>query len=60
MLPLQVLEAAETIAAMGATVTAIIAIIDRQEGARENIEGAGFTFDALFTVSDLGVEAQTG
>ena len=55
----QVLEAAETIAAMGATVTTIIAIIDRQEGARENIEGAGFSFDALFTVSDLGVETQT-
>ncbi len=54
----QVLEAAETIAAMGATVTGIIAIIDREEGARANIEGAGFAFDALFTVSDLGVEAQ--
>ena len=54
----QVLEAAETIAAMGATVTGIIAIIDREEGARANIEGAGFAFDALFTVSDLGVETQ--
>lgn len=54
----QVLEAAETIAAMGASVTTIIAIIDRQEGARDNIERAGYAFDALFTVSDLGVEAQ--
>ena len=36
-------------------VPAIIATIDRQEGARENIEAAGFTFDALFTKSDLGI-----
>ena len=37
-------------------VPAIIATIDRQEGARENIEGAGFVFDALFTKSDLGID----
>ena len=37
-------------------VPAIIATIDRQEGARENIEGAGFIFDALFTKSDLGID----
>jgi len=37
-------------------VPAIIATIDRQEGARENIEGAGFKFDALFTKSDLGID----
>ena len=51
----QVLEAAQVITATGATVAKIIATIDRQEGARENIEAAGYGFDALFTVSDLGV-----
>ncbi|MGB0766896.1 MAG: orotate phosphoribosyltransferase [Phycisphaeraceae bacterium] len=37
-------------------VPAIIATIDRQEGARENIEAAGFVFDSLFTKSDLGID----
>jgi len=53
----QVLEAAKVIAEAGATVVKIIATIDRMEGARENIEQAGFAFDALFTVRDLGIEA---
>lgn len=52
----QVLEAAKVIEATGAKVVAIIAVIDRQEGARENIEGGGFTFDALFTKKDLGID----
>jgi len=52
----QVLEAAETIQEVGASVVSIIAVIDRCEGARENIESAGFVFDALFTTADLGIE----
>lgn len=52
----QVLEAARALEAAGAKVTAIIATIDRQEGARENIEGAGYRFEALFTKRDLGIE----
>ncbi len=56
----QVLEVAETIQESGATVEAIIAVIDRGEGARENIESAGLYFDSLFTTEDLGViEAST-
>ncbi|MBC8200702.1 MAG: orotate phosphoribosyltransferase [Planctomycetes bacterium] len=51
----QVLEAAQTIQSLGATVVCIIAVIDRCEGARENIEGAGFAFDSLFTTEDLGI-----
>ncbi len=51
----QVLEAARTIAEAGATVEKIVAVIDRQEGARENIEKAGFRFDALMTKKDLGI-----
>lgn len=51
----QVLEAAKFIKSVGARVERIVAVIDRQEGARENIESAGFAFDALFTKSDLGI-----
>ncbi|MEX2213763.1 MAG: orotate phosphoribosyltransferase [Phycisphaeraceae bacterium] len=52
----QVLEAAKVIQSFGCEVVKIIAVIDRQEGARENIEGAGFAFDALFTKADLGIK----
>ncbi|MBT8485877.1 MAG: orotate phosphoribosyltransferase [Phycisphaerales bacterium] len=51
----QVLEAAGVITAAGARVDRIIATVDREEGARVNIEDAGYVFEALFTVSDLGV-----
>jgi orotate phosphoribosyltransferase len=51
----QVLEAAKTLRDAGAKVERIIAVIDRMEGARANIEGAGYTFESLFTTKDLGV-----
>jgi orotate phosphoribosyltransferase len=51
----QVLEAAKVLTEAGATVTKIVATIDRQEGARENIEKAGFVFEALLTKADLGI-----
>ncbi|GAB4108030.1 MAG: orotate phosphoribosyltransferase [Phycisphaeraceae bacterium] len=51
----QVLEAAKSLTDLGASVTAIIAVIDRQEGARENIEAAGYQFDSLLTKTDLGI-----
>ncbi len=51
----QALEAAKVIEAQGAKVQAIIATIDRQEGARENVENAGYRFDSLFVKSDLGL-----
>ena len=51
----QVLEAAKLIHDIGAKVERIVSVIDRQEGARENIEGAGFVFDSLFTKADLGI-----
>ncbi|MDZ4829756.1 MAG: orotate phosphoribosyltransferase [Phycisphaerae bacterium] len=53
----QALEAAKVLRDGGAEVLAIIATIDRLEGARENIEKAGIAFDALFTVKELGVVA---
>jgi orotate phosphoribosyltransferase len=51
----QVLEAAKVLAEAGAKVVRIVAVVDRQEGARENIEKAGYKFDALFTKKDLGI-----
>jgi orotate phosphoribosyltransferase len=51
----QALEAAKVLRDAGAVVLAIIATIDRLEGARENIEKEGIAFDAIFTVRDLGV-----
>ncbi|MDF1786621.1 MAG: orotate phosphoribosyltransferase [Verrucomicrobiales bacterium] len=51
----QILEAAKVIEAQGAKISKIIGTIDREEGARENIEDAGYTFEALFTKTDLGV-----
>ncbi|HSI32642.1 MAG: orotate phosphoribosyltransferase [Phycisphaerae bacterium] len=52
----QVLESVQSLRDAGAIVDRVVAIIDRQEGARANIEGAGLQFDALFTTADLGVE----
>ena len=52
----QAVEAAKIISELGAVVVKIITVIDRQEGARENIESAGFAFHGLFTVGDLGIE----
>ena len=52
----QALEAAKVIQAQGAEVVKIIFVIDRQEGARENVEAAGLTFEALFTKADLGID----
>ena len=51
----QVLEAAKALEAAGAKVQRIVAVIDRGEGARENIEGAGYAFASLLTKADLGI-----
>jgi orotate phosphoribosyltransferase len=51
----QVLEAAKMILEFGARVERIVSVIDREEGARENIESAGFSFDSLFRKADLGI-----
>ncbi len=54
----QVLEAARDLQEAGGRISTIIATVDRLEGARENIESAGFKFEALFTVRDLGIESR--
>jgi orotate phosphoribosyltransferase len=51
----QVLEAVKTLKDAGAKIERIVAVIDRMEGARENIEKAGIAFDSLFTSKDLGI-----
>ena len=51
----QALEAVQSLKDSGADVRAVIATIDRQEGARENVEKAGLRFEALFTKADLGI-----
>ena len=51
----QVLEAVKTLQDAGAKVERIVAVIDRLEGARENIEKAGIVFESLFTSRDLGI-----
>ncbi len=52
----QALEACESIRVAGGEVIAVLAAIDREEGARENVEAAGLRFEALFTKTDLGVD----
>ena len=52
----QLLDSARVIQDAGAEVVKIVAVVDRQEGGRENIEKAGFSFKSLFTKADLGVE----
>ena len=51
----QVLEAAKSLTDLGAKIDKIVAVIDRLEGARENIERAGLRFESLFTTKDLGI-----
>lgn len=51
----QVIEAAKTLQSLGAVIERVVAVIDRQEGARENLESAGLEFVSLFTVADLGI-----
>lgn len=51
----QVLEAAKVIAGAGAKVKKIVAVIDRKQGAGENITAAGYAFESIITKDDLGI-----
>ncbi len=51
----QVLKAADKLVAQGVVITAILAVVDREEGGREAIEGAGHRFETLFTRTSLGI-----
>lgn len=47
------LKAVEAVRNAGGTVLGVLALVDRQEGGREAIEGAGLTVHALVTAADL-------
>jgi orotate phosphoribosyltransferase len=49
------LEAAATLKQAGANITRLVFVIDRMEGARENVTAAGYEFNALLTKADLGI-----
>lgn len=51
----QVLEAAKIISEAGATVKKIVCVIDRKQGAEENITAGGYVFESLLTKEDLGI-----
>jgi orotate phosphoribosyltransferase len=51
----QAAEAVKILRDEGAEVLAAIAVIDRQEGAAETMEGVGVPFESLFTKTDLGI-----
>ncbi len=52
----QVLEAAKVITEAGAKVKKIVCVIDRKQGAEENIAGAGYKFESILTKDDLGIK----
>jgi len=52
----QVIEAAKIITEAGATVERIVCVIDRKQGAQENITKAGFAFESIMTKDDLGIK----
>lgn len=49
------LEAAKILTAGGAKVTRLVFVVDRMQGARQNVEAAGYEFHALLTKDDLGI-----
>lgn len=51
----QAIEAVKVLRDAGADVLAVIATIDREEGAAANMAAAGVRFEALFTKRDLGI-----
>ncbi len=53
-----VLAAVKKVEDAGAEVAEIIAVVDRQEGGREEIEKAGYPFTAIFTRKELEAECK--
>lgn len=50
------LQAVDAIEAMGGTVSVVLAVLDRLEGAAEAFAARGLPFRVLLTIRDLGVE----
>jgi orotate phosphoribosyltransferase len=51
----QSIKAADRVAEAGGRVLGILAVVDREEGGRARISEAGYTYEALFTRSELGI-----
>lgn len=47
------LKAVERVEAEGYRVLGVLALVDRQEGGRETLEGRGYRFEALFTKAEV-------
>jgi len=52
----QVIEAAKIITEAGANVKKIVCVIERKQGAQENITKARFAFESIMTKEDLGIK----
>jgi orotate phosphoribosyltransferase len=51
----QAVAAADSLREIGLKVVKIVCVIDREEGAREAVESAGYVLDPLLTRSMLGI-----
>lgn len=51
----QAITAADNLVEIGLDVLKIVCVIDREEGAREAVEQAGYTFDPLLTRTMMGI-----
>ncbi len=49
------LQAAEALRLAGANIKRIVFAVDRLQGARENVEAAGYEFHAILTKDDMGI-----
>jgi orotate phosphoribosyltransferase len=49
------LTAVELLRTAGAEVAGILAVVDREQGGRETFAASGIDFQALFTVTELGI-----
>jgi orotate phosphoribosyltransferase len=49
------IEAKAVLDGMNVAVERAIVIVDRSEGARENLQRAGIELQSIFTIADLGV-----
>ena len=47
------LEAIEAIKETGCEVRRVLAVVDRQDGGRENLEAEGYTLESIFTAQEL-------
>lgn len=51
----QAIRAARQVTQLGADVTGILGVVDREQGGAANIAAAGYHFDALFRLSELNI-----